>query len=73
MNGDQLGLVVLPARIEGGHLVDIVNHLGLKLADASVKREFTIGARILREAGGQSLDLAKNLGRIGVVNEDVVG
>lgn len=53
--------------------MDIVNHLGLKLADASAKREFTISARILREAGGQSLDLAKNLGRIGVVNEDVVG
>jgi hypothetical protein len=53
--------------------VDIVNHLGLKLANASVKREFTIGARILREAVGQSLNLVKNLGCIGVVNEDIVG
>jgi hypothetical protein len=53
--------------------VDIVNHLGLKLADVSAKRKFTIGAGILREAVGQSLDLVKDLGHIGIVNKDIVG
>ena len=53
--------------------MEVVNHLSLKLADVSMKRKFTIGAGILREAVGQSLDLVKDLGRIGVVNKDVVG
>lgn len=73
MNGDQLGLVVLPARVERNHLVDVMNHLGLKLTNASAEREFAIGARILRETAGQSLDLAEDLGRIGVMNDDIVG
>lgn len=73
MNGNQLGLIVLPARIEGSHPVDIVYHLGLKLTNAGAKRELTASAGILGEAAGQSLDLVDNVGSERVVDKEIVG
>jgi hypothetical protein len=73
VNGNQLGLIVLPARIKRSHPVDIVHHLGLKLTNAGTKREFTASAGILGKAAGQSLDLVDNVGSVRVVDKDIIG
>ena len=73
MNGNQLGLIVLPAGVEQSHPVNIMHHLGLKLTNAGAKREFTASAGILGEATGQHLDLVDNVGSIRVVDKEIVG
>ena len=73
MNGKQLGLVVLPVRIEQSHPVDIMHHLGLKLTNMGAKREFTASAGILGEATGQCLDLVDNVRNIRVVDKNIIG
>lgn len=73
MDGNQLGLIVLPAGVERSHPVDIVHHLSLKLTNAGTKREFTASAGILGEAAGQSLDLVDNVGSVRIVDKEIVG